>query len=378
MGSAVRVILEDIHFPLMEYYDWLATGLWMLQDDGQIEAEVRTTRTTLPFQTHRKSFAAFRKVLPGVAAALARGTSSLITGRVEAGGKSVSFVFDIGDSPYAFQTDLLLEKDLYFKAQCPASFDPRGFPIARDAWFPYHPDVITYQDRIRPAMLGRPLSRTLNKRQNAQILQRWRDRAKGSKDLNLFAFFGSDKIDWVGGPERIVLERFADRTAHPNPKRGLLVEGLRQRYPAGQGVDARILNTDSAARRGPKLGDDDYPAVVGRAWHNINISGFRRSLPFRFIDSFLVGASVPSDEIALRWYAPFDMTNEVIDLGPMGYELDRSVDWPRVWTVFDGLMSEPPNRRDERRQHIVQRFETLWHPRAFARYVVDQCLQHMG
>ena len=192
------------------------------------------------------------------------------------------------------------------------------------------------------------------------------------------AQFSSDKIDWVGGPERIVLERFAERTAHPNPKRGLLVEGLRQRYPAGQGVDARILNTDSAARRGPKLGDDDYPAVVGRAWHNINISGFRRSLPFRFIDSFLVGASVPSDEIALRWYAPFDMTNEVIDLGPMGYELDGSVDWQRVWTVFDGLMSEPPNRRDERRQHIVQRFETLWHPRAFARYVVDQCLQHMG
>ncbi len=355
----------------MDYFEWFVFGLQLLHDAGEIEFRLQTTFTTPPFRLHAKAAPAVRRVFPRLMDALSRGSGAMLTGTVEAGGEKRRFVMDLADSPYLFQTDLLVETDVYFKAQCPVSFDPRGFPIAKDAFFPYHPDVLTYQSRIRPAMLGRPLSRTLVQRRNARILAHWREAGQGVKDTALFAYFGTDK-PILHGPEGVVMSRFGALVAHPNEKRGLLVEEMRRRYLTR--IDARVLNTDHASRRGAQIYDAAYPQVVGRAWHNINISGFRRSLPFRFIDSFLTGTSVPADELALRWYAPFEQGTEVFDLGPMGYEPADAVDWNRVWAVLDGLYNEPESIRTERRRHIQDRFERLWHPRAFARYVVQTSL----
>ena len=371
MAAPVRVTLDPIHFPYMDYFEWFVFGLQVLHDAGEIEFRLQTTFTTPPFRLHAKAAPAVRRVFPRLMDALSRGSGAMLTGTVEAGGEKRRFVMDLADSPYLFQTDLLVETDVYFKAQCPVSFDPRGFPIAKDAFFPYHPDVLTYQSRIRPAMLGRPLSRTLVQRRNARILAHWREAGQGVKDTALFAYFGTDK-PILHGPEGVVMSRFGALVAHPNEKRGLLVEEMRRRYLTR--IDARVLNTDHASRRGAQIYDAAYPQVVGRAWHNINISGFRRSLPFRFIDSFLTGTSVPADELALRWYAPFEQGTEVFDLGPMGYEPADAVDWNRVWAVLDGLYNEPESIRTERRRHIQDRFERLWHPRAFARYVVQTSL----
>lgn len=376
MAARVKVSIDSIHFPYMEYFDWLATGLWMLDEAGEIEARIATTATSAPFQWHAKAYPALRRLAPGLAAALAGGGSTIVTGKVEAGGRSLRFVFDAGDSPYAYQTDLLVECDLYFKAQCPISFDPRGFPIARDAWFPYHPDVLAYQHRIVPTMLGRPLSRRLHRRDNAQVLKRWQQLAQATKTTPLFAYYGLDDTASLGGPERIVLQRFAGKVEHPNPKRGKLVEELRQRY--GQNADVRIVLSQSAARRGPKLGDEAFRQAVAGCWHNINVSGYRRSLPFRFVDSFLVGAAVPTDELALRWYAPFEEGTETIDLGPMGYELDAGVDWPRIFGVFDRLVAETPEQRRDRQRRILSRFEQYWHPRVMAKQLVDRCLAELA
>ncbi len=371
MPAPIRVTLDPIHFPYMDYFEWFVFGLQLLNDAGEIDFALRTTVTTPPFRLHAKAAPALRRVLPGLMDALSRGSGAILTGTVEAGGVKRRFVLDLGDSPYQFQMDLLLENDLYFKAQCPASFDARGFPIAKDAFVPYHPDVLTYQHKIQPAMLGRPLSRTLNQRRNGKILQQWRDAGRGKKDLALFAYFGTDK-GFNSGPEGVVMQRFGDLVSHPNLKRGRLVEEMRRRYP--QHIDARVLTTDRPERRGAKIADARYPEMVGRTWHNINISGFRRSLPFRFVDSFLTGACVPADELALRWYQPFELGTEVADLGPMGYEREDAVDWSRVWQVLDGLYNEPEAVRRERQAHIADRFDRLWHPQAFARYLVQACL----
>lgn len=371
MPRPVRVTLDPIHFPYMDYFEWLVFGLQLLHDAGEIEFKLQTTATTPPFRLHAKAAPAMRRVLPGLMDALSRGSGAILTGSLETGGEKRRFLVDLADSPYMFQVDALLETDVYFKVQCPATLDPRGFPIARDAFVPYHPDVLTYQNRIHPAMLGRPLSRTLNQRQNARILERWQAAGHGVKDVALFAYFGTDK-GLTHGPEGVVMQRFGDRVSHPNLKRGRLVEELRRRYPTQ--CDARVLTTEHASRRGPQISDARYPETVGRAWHNINISGFRRSLPFRFVDSFLTGAAVPADELALRWYEPFEMGTEVIDLGPMGYEREDAVDWDHVWRVLDALYDEPLAVRKERQAHIAARFERYWHPRAFARYVVQTCM----
>lgn len=370
--ARIRVVLDDVHFSGMHYFDWLATGLWALEDQGEIEADVRVTATTSLFRQNSKLITAGRRLVPNLMRSLERGWHTIITGKVTDGSRSTSFVMDAGDSPYAFDTSLLVGSDLYFKAQLPTTLDPAGFPIAEGARFPYHPDVLTFQDRIRPAMLGRPLSRRLHRRDNAKILAGWERRAQAPKDNALLAYFGTDS-DVFGGPEAEVMTRFAGRVAHPNVKRGQLVDLLQTRLP-GQS-DARVLNSKIASRVRPSLSDATFNDLVGRSWHNINVSGFRRSAPFRFIDAFLVGASVPTDEMAVRWYAPWQEGVEIIELGKMGYELDAAVNWAPIGAVLEGLAAESEATRRERQRAVLDAYRRQWQPSAFARYLVRTCTE---
>lgn len=367
-GAKPHITLHDIHFTGMEYFDWLATGLHLLAEAGQLDFTPQTTATTQPFLLHPRLLPAAYRLAPRLMAALGRGWNTIITGTFEQGGKTLRFVFDASDSPYFFLTDLLAEYDLYFKCQCPTAFAPAGFPIADGVFVPWHPDVLQYQQKIRPAMLGRPLSRRLHLRDNLRVLQNWQAQGRGPKDLPFFAYFGTDKQPPRTGPEGVLQLRFGERIGHPNPKRGVLVEGLRSRY--GANADARIITSDVAARRGPKLSDATFSAQAARSWHNLNVSGFRRSLPFRFCDSFLLRACVPTDALAVRWYEPLEAGTEYVDLGALGYEPDAAVDWTRVWTLLDQLASESDAQRADRATRIAQRFDQLWHPQAFASYVV--------
>ena len=253
-----------------------------------------------------------------------------------------------------------------------APFEPAGFPIAEGARYPYHPDVLTYQDRIRPAMLGRPLSRRLHRGDNAKILAGWEKRAEAGKNNALLAYFGTDAAE-MAGPEGVVMKRFAGLVDHPNEKRGKVVDLLRRAHAAHS--DARIVRSQTPSRVGPPLPDASFNELVGCSWHNVNVSGFRRSAPFRFIDAFLVGASVPTDEMAVRWYAPWQEGVEVIDLGKMGYELEGNVDWDHIGGVFDRLASEPDHARRERQAAVLDAYRRQWQPSAFARYLVQQCTE---
>lgn len=367
--SKPHITLNDIHFTGMEYFDWLATGLHLLAEQGTIDFTLNTTATTRPFLLHPRALAAAYRLAPGLMTALGRGWNTLISGTLQQGGKTVRFAFDAGDSPYFFLTDLLIETDVYFKCQCPAEFDPQGFAMSSGARMPWHPDVLYYQHKIRPAMLGRPLSRRLHLRENLRVLADWQARGLATKDLTFFAYFGTDKGVGFKGPEGAVQLRFGSKVGHPNPKRGVLVEGLRSRY--GASADARIIATEVEARRGAKLSDATFSAQAARSWHNLNVSGYRRSLPFRFCDSFLLRACVPTDSLGVRWYQPLQEGVEYIDLGPMGYEPEDAVDWPRIWSRLDQLASESTQQRTERAEAIAQRFAQLWHPRAFASYVVS-------
>lgn len=46
------MVLDDLHFSGLHCFDWLATGLWPLDDLGEIEAHVRVTATTSLFRRH--------------------------------------------------------------------------------------------------------------------------------------------------------------------------------------------------------------------------------------------------------------------------------------------------------------------------------------
>jgi hypothetical protein len=173
--NRVRVILRDIPVDQFRYYDWLTTGLAQLAECGAIDFQFQMTAVGALFRLHPKVLPAMQKFAPSL---LARLRTDVARGEVLLGARRVAFAFDVLDSPYMFDVKLLQETDVYFKCQCPAKLDERGFPIARGAWVPFHPDVLRFRERIAPAMLGRPLSRSLSLRQNRVVLAKWQARAK--------------------------------------------------------------------------------------------------------------------------------------------------------------------------------------------------------
>lgn len=52
---------------------------------------------------------------------------------------------------------------------------------------------------------------------------------------------------------------------------------------------------------------------------NLNISGYRMSVPNCFIESFMVGTAIMTDELFVKWYKPFD--KEVFETIGMSYLL---------------------------------------------------------
>ena len=138
-------------------------------------------------------------------------------------------------------------------------------------------------------------------------------------------------------------------------------------------VDARLLHSQESELVGPALrDDDDYAASVASAAYNLNVSGLSLSLPFRFIDSLMLGTAVVTDQLSIHWYLPFD-EQEVIELPAMGYELDQDVDWAAIEEKLTELANSSQHGDAERAAHILDRYQKHWSPFALANYVIRAC-----
>jgi hypothetical protein len=158
---------------------------------------------------------------------------------------------------------------------------------------------------------------------------------------------------------------------HPNLKRGNFVRYLRSLVSSE--VVARLVHSADSSLIGSALNDDaDYADVVASAAFNVNVSGLSLSLPFRFIDSFMLGTAVATDNLSIHWYQPFD-SEEVVELGTMGYELNEDVNWPDIENRLRHLVDSDPAHDAQRAAHILDRYQKLWSPEALARYVMQSC-----
>jgi len=346
------------------YFDWLVTGFGMLQAQDQLRLrfQLPTSKTAL---RHRYFRWGAKAIAPGWVARI-NGPMWWLEAEIDFGGRISKFVFDVTDHGYAFAEYLLPSCDRYFKCQLPTSF-PGPLKLCKSISRPMPQAAIDHAHKIRPAMLGRPLSRALDFEKNLRILRDWESKASTPKSTRLFAYFGGDS-----DPEAD--NRLKDKVGlyqHPNLKRGRLVKYLRSMgHP---GVDARLVHSSSPSLIGPALSDDDaYCRAVAASAYNLNISGLSLSLPFRFIDSFLVGTGVVTDSLAIRWHAPFD-TEEVFELGSMGYELEDEVNWQSAEARLKEIVHASPANDASRTAHILERYQRLWSPEALARHVLASC-----
>jgi hypothetical protein len=373
--SIPRVILRELSFENAGYFDWLTTGMQMLADLGEIEYRFETLPLSKARQLIPKLGSAIVTYFPKWHRRDTGGGTVSLEGALECSGKTMSFCFDVGDTPFLVNIDQLQRCDLYFKCQHPVTIQESGYQINQEVVIPYDPVLLEQQKKLRPGMLGRQLSRRMNYQKNLQVLRYWESLAEESRRHRLHLYFGDDCPPRGEGMEKYLIVFFRNKLHHPNYKRGELVRWVKENLSVE--TDARIIHTKDSAIAGLPLSDEQFPKSVASSIFNVHLTGFRRSLPFRFVDSFLVGTSVPTDELGVRWYLPFEEGVETHDLGRLGYETNANSDWPKAHDVLRNLHENAHEIHRANHKRILDNYRRKWHPMVFARYIVRECLDQL-
>lgn len=344
------------------YFDWLITGLGQLSEQGKIELRFELPPVNRLLCDNRTRWM-LRRATPTVFYELDAEKRGL-DGVFETGGRKCRFHFDVADAPFEFDLNRLESCDVYFKAQFPSEF-PAPVRLSRDLSIPAPAGAIAHTSKIRSAMLGRPLARSLDWRRNFKVLKTWESMAATPKEFSILAYFGGVTPAQLGTSERSGVT-----IGHPNGHRCELVKMLRSF--ADDKINARMINAPDRSLVGPEIkGDHAYGSIVSKSCWNANVSGIDMSIPFRFIDSFMTGTGVLTDSLAVKWHTPFSEA-EVQDIGSMGYERPADVDWNRAAQVI-GEARALSTGFETRRREILDRYRKHWSPTALAQHVIDEC-----
>ena len=92
------------------------------------------------------------------------------------------------------------------------------------------------------------------------------------------------------------------------------------------------------------------------------MSGYRLSIPNRFIESFIVGTGIITDKLSIKWYRDFEQ--EVIETVDMGYLQDADVDWEAFKKIIDNIPAIDS-------KCVVNEYENKWHPKVVAKYIIN-------
>lgn len=373
------------------YYEWFLLGFYKLQESGRIKLKFK-----VPFfsklLTYPNTEFGYR-VLEHFRCRTETDTYNM-TGYVQfPDGTKKTFTIDCADAPYSFDAKLLNQVDIYFKMQYPCEIESDSFHLTPDVEIPWldteHVDengkelestgkrkLITnfaaYRKKIYPLMVGpRRLSKGLSRYALLRGYRNYISDRQIDKSKKMMCYFGNalgPKPNAVDVPDFLwesdLVGYFKNRISHPNEKRAAaadLIAGL-------EDCDARII---SRAHSDSGIGIDesliiplpDFCAHIAKFQYNFNISGYRKSIPNRFIESFMVGTAIMTDKLSVKWYLPFD-AEEVVETVEMGYLPMEEVDWEQ----FQEDLKNLPKADSE---CVVRNFEEKWSPEVVANYILD-------
>lgn len=373
MKRAQVPVVRLTHLPQHAgYTDWLLTGLGLLDAQGVLRLEAPSAAKA----SANRAYRGLQRRLPRALRFLPEAAPpyQIMAGLVRFCDKTVRFAYDMLDSPYEFDEWLLERCDVYFKCQCPLYINALGFPLTRRVFMPFSQAALDHQGKIVPAMLGRPLASSWSLRDNMAALDRWRALQQVPKKALLLASYGSGEAptpSWAPG-ECAMLESLQGLVQHPNLKRRVLVDWLRARND--QNIRARIGNAESAVQGKYADSAEDFARVVAESVYELNVSGLRRSVTFRFATCLTVGTTVISDSLAVKWYRPFEIGTELVEIGELGYELPDEAEWGSAFEALNLILEKGFTEESERRHAVLARFESVWRPDKLAEYLVEECL----
>lgn len=374
------------------YFQWFILGLYELEKKGEIRLVFKLpfgSKLLTLFDNKNMSSVCYRLIQKF------EDDSYNLTGYIICrDGVKKKFVIDSADSPFLFDMEALSEVNCYFKMQYPIDLDNNsGFRLGKDIYIPWcdhrHVDkTLKLTDRgkrvefeltdemkkkIHPLMIGpRRLSRSNTYNSLREGYDNYLSSRSVTKNKMIMCYFGNamgpepekevvePDYDWEGD----LLGYFGADINHPNEKRAKLAALIAKK---GNDCDARVIS-----RGHSDCGDivsneviplEDFCKHISQFRFNCNVSGYRCSIPNRFIESFMVGTAIFTDKLHVRWYQPFD-ENEVVETVEMGYIPEQSVDWQQCKSDIENLKHVDAER-------IIECFNQKWAPEVVARYLVN-------
>lgn len=400
------------HVPIRNsYYQWFLYGFLELERQGKIRIKYRlglferasfiwSLRYLFLFARGLKSFIADKFNIGGEIE-----EDSIFRGYVVIDGTKKSFCIDSADGPFMFSSRQLKKQHLYFKMQCPREIDEKGFLIG-NIWVPYcdrkfkyrivrwlYPDrargwaqrhsqrldctrdVLTYKNKIRPLMVGvRKLALTNSYADLKSSYENLKSSRSVDKTQKAMCYFGNSmgpvpvrglkEINYHS--EEQFVGKFEDRINHPNEKRSKVADILNS---LGDGYDGRVIIQGASDEQRMERRDDlvvplkDFSSFVAQFAYNINISGYRMSIPNRFIDSFVSGTAIATDNLHVKWYHPFG--KEVVEIGEMGYLPNEEVD-------YDAVREKLKNLPSVSKEEVIDNYEKYWTPTKVCEYIISE------
>lgn len=309
-------------------------------------------------------------------------------------GSKKTFSVDCADSPFLFDSQRLKSVDCYFKIQCPKDLESNGFALTDEIDIPWcdhahlnpalklgeHGERRIYQDfrndayKVKPLMLGpRQLAKGLR---YSDLLRGYLSYSADKltvKSKGSMCYFGNSMGPEPNNVEGVpdynvdgdIMGFYGDKISHPNEKRAEVSEYVAQ---VSDNNDCRVIHQGHSNIKDKKTSDkvvplSDFCRHISQFQYNFNVSGYRLSIPNRFIESFMVGTAIVTDELSVKWYKPFD-PSEVVETVPMGYYPMNKVDWTRFDNDVRTLPQSNPN-------NILKCFDEKWSPVTVARYIIQ-------
>ena len=396
MKNIPEVVLTNVSNRI-DYYQWFLYGFMLMEKKGKIILKYRTSMTQRMLMSNlfwplAKLIYKLRFIVMKRLGKYDPKNKSLLRGYVKIRDERKSFCIDSADAPFLFSSKDLRERDIYFKIQCPEEFSEEGFYLGNVCipWTDYDyveginkyslrgerkkcPEVIVYKNKIKPLLLA---VRSMGRGSSFKALDAAYKNLLAARNVpqsgKAMCYFGNAKgpepsgckkntdFDW----EADILSVYGERMNHPNEKRAKIATILEA---LGEGYDARIIER-GFSDKGNKIQSslvipfEDFSKHVAKFQYNINISGYRMSIPGRFMDSFVCGTAIATDNLSVKWYRPFG--DEVVEMGAMGYLPDAEVDYD---AIKERIKSLPPIRK----QAIIDKYEEYWAPEKCAEYIVE-------
>lgn len=375
-----------------KYFQWFLLGFYELEKKGEIKVKFK-----LPIGS--KMLAIFSgkyliKIADKIRRTFERDSYNMDGYLIFDDGSRKTFTIDSADAPYLFDNKKLNTCNVYFKMQCPIDLEEDSFSLTKSIFIPWldhahcNPELKTLTARgkrklcedfrknvqkIKPLMIG---PRALSEKNFSRIslyngYENYLKAQKLEKSGKIMCYFGNalgpkadyktmvPDYDW----EPDILAYFGNQISHPNEKRARVASYISKL----KDCDARVISDMNSDGEQIKNTDLIIPLTefcehISNFNYNMNVSGYRMSIPNRFIESFMVGTAIITDKLHVRWYKSFE--SEVYETVEMGYLPMENVNWQQFMKDIHSIAYANP-------QQVINKFDEKWAPDVVASYIIE-------